>query len=158
MANLRKMKGATPGTAKPVRATLADLLVSLRHETSLSPTRLRDLHSAVKRIAGLLGEELGAIPLDLQAISTKLASVNPIAASISAKTFANLRSAFLTAVKVSGLKPVQRSIKIELSPAWANMVPQLSGKRAHLGLSRFVPRAGQADRCEAIAVQLSRRC
>ena len=70
-------------------------------------------------------------------ISAKLASVNPIAVGVSAKTLANLRSGFLTAVKVSGLKLVQRSAETQLSPAWTGLMAQLSGKRAHLGLSRI---------------------
>jgi integrase len=132
MSKKRKTKGSVTDAAN-----LADLFISLQHETSLSATRLRDLQSAVKRVASLLGQEAAAIPLDLPAISAKLAEFNPVAVGISAKTFANLRSGFLTALKVSGLKPVQRSIKTELSPAWANLMAQLLGKRAHLGLSRF---------------------
>jgi len=100
-------------------------------------SRLRDLQSAVKRVAELLGQEPGAIPLDLPAISTKLKTVNPIAVGVSAKTLANVRSGFLTAVKVSGLKTVQRLAKTPLSPVWDRLMAQLSGKRALLGLSRF---------------------
>jgi hypothetical protein len=127
-----RTKPSNRGAAKPATSTLAEVLISLGQETSISPTRMRDLQSAVKRVAELLGQEPGAVPLDLPAISTKLASVNPIAVGVSAKTLANLRSGFLTAVKVSGLKLVQHSAKTPLSSA-----AQLSSKRAHLGLSRF---------------------
>ena len=137
MSTKRKMKPSTSGAAKPTTFTLADVVISLRQESSLSATRLRDLQSAVKRVADLLSEEPGAIPLDLPAISTKLASVNPIAVGVSAKTLANLRSGFLSAVKVSGLKPVQHSAKTPLSAAWVGLMARFSGKRAHLGLSSF---------------------
>src|SRR6266566_523553 len=79
MSMTRKTKGSPCGAAKPTTVTLVDVLIALEHETLLSATRLRDLHSAVKRVASLLGNEPAAIPLDLPAISTKLASVNPIA-------------------------------------------------------------------------------
>jgi hypothetical protein len=137
MTTKRNTNGSARGAGNPTTVTLADVLIALVHETSLSATRLRDLQSAVKRVASLLGDELGGIPLDLPAISARLAGVNPIAAGVSAKTFANLRPGFLTAVKVSGLRPVQRSAKTPLSPAWAGLMATLSGKRAHLGLSRF---------------------
>jgi hypothetical protein len=77
----------------------------------------------------------------LPAISAKLAEFNPVAVGISAKTFANLRSGFLTALKVSGLKPVQRSIKTELSPAWANLMAQLweSARISACRASRAMP-------------------
>jgi integrase len=137
VSSKRKTKPANSGAAKPTTFTLADVLISLAQETSLSATRLRDLQSAVKRVAELLGEDPAAVPLDLPAISVKLRSVNPIAVGVSAKTFANLRSNFLTAVRVSGLKPVQRSAKTPLSPGWARLMAKLSAKRAHIGLSRF---------------------
>ena len=98
MATKGKTRPSTGGAAKPTTLTLADVLISLAEENSLSDTRLRDLQSAVKRVAELLGQEPSAVPLDLPAISAKLASVNPIAAGVSAKTLANLRSGFLTAI------------------------------------------------------------
>ena len=130
MATIDKTKPSTGGAAKLTTLTLADVLISLAEETSLSDTRLR---SAVKRVAELLGQEPRAVPLDLPAISTKLARVNPIAVGVSAKTLTNLRSGFLTAVKVSGLKRVQHSAKTPLSAAWAGLMAQLSSQRAHLG-------------------------
>jgi hypothetical protein len=137
----RNTKGSPHAAAVSVPITLADVLIVLERAATISPTRLRDLRSAVQRVAGLLGEEPAGIALDLPAISARLAGVNPIAAGVSAKTLANLRSGFLTAVKVSGLKPVQRSAKTPLSPAWAALMAQLSGKRVHLGLSRFARHA-----------------
>src|SRR4051812_21050151 len=96
----RSTKGSPRGAAISTTVTLADLLIALEHAATIPATRLRDLRSAVQRVAGLLGEEPARIPLDLPAISGKLASVNPIAVGVSAKTLANLRSGFLTAVKV----------------------------------------------------------
>jgi integrase len=125
------------GATKSASATLADVIVTLKQDATIPSIRLRDLRSAVQRVAGLLGEDPARVPLDLPAISTKLASVSPIAVGIGAKTLSNVRSNFLTAVKLSGLKPVQRSTKTPFSPAWARLMGQLSGKRAHLGLSRF---------------------
>jgi hypothetical protein len=85
----------------------------------------------------LLAEEPAHIPLDLPAISARLGAVNPVAAGLTPKTVANLRSDLLAAVKASGLKPVERSAKTPLSAAWSNLMAQLSDKRAHIGLSRL---------------------
>jgi integrase len=143
----RKTKSSTRSAAPPATVTLADVLISLEKATSLSATKSRDLHSAVKRVAALFGDEPGAITLDLPAISAGLSSVNPVAVGIGTKTLANLRSGFLTAVKVSGLKPVQRSAKALFSTAWASLMSRLADKRAHLGLSRFAHYAS-ANRIE----------
>ncbi len=132
-----KPKGSTHSADKPTTTTLADLLVSLQHETSFAASRARDLRSAVRRVADLLEQKPAGIPLDLPASSAKLAAINPVAKSMTGKTLSNIRSGFLTAVKVSGLKPVQRSTKNELNPAWTKLMAQLLGKRVHLGLSRF---------------------
>ena len=40
-------------------------------------------------------------------------------------------------MKISGLKPVQRSARTPLSPAWKELFAGLSGRREHLGLSRL---------------------
>lgn len=124
-------------TTKPPAATLADLLRVLNKDTSVPATRMRDLRSAVERVAEILGQEPANIMLDLPVISGRLSGVNPIMVGISAKTMANIRSGFLTAVKLSGLMSVQRQAAAALSPPWPGLMAQLSGKRAHLGLSRF---------------------
>jgi len=117
--------------------TLADVPVALKEVDAIPATRLRDLCSCVQRVAALLGKDPAAIELALPAISVMLATVNPVAAGMSAKTLANLRSGFLSAVKLSGLHPVQRLAGTPLSPAWAALMTRLPGKRAQFGLSRL---------------------
>jgi integrase len=122
-------------TAAP--ATLAEVLVGLERRGHLSTTRLRDLRSAVKRVAILLGNEPAGIPLDIGAISARLAAVNPVAVGMTAKRFANIRSDFLAAVRSSGVRSLKREVKKALSPAWVDLFKRLSGRRAHIGLSRL---------------------
>ena len=110
---------------------------ALEREGKLTATRRRDLVSAVKRVAILLGNEPAAIPLDMAAISARLAAVNPVAVGLTGKPFANIRSDFLAAVKASGLMPVDTERKSPLSPAWVDLFARLSGRRAHIGLSRL---------------------
>jgi integrase len=132
-------------SAAPRRAvpkTLADVLAALEQRAqdgNFLATHLRDLASAVKRVAVLLGDEPAAIALDMPAISARLAVVNPVAAGLTAKTFANIRSNFLTAVRASCLMPVKVKSPGNpvLSPAWVDLFARLSGRRAHIGLSRL---------------------
>ena len=79
----------------------------------------------------------------MPAISAKLAKLSPAAAGVSTKTFHNLRSDFLAAVKASGLHSAQRSARAPLSPAWQALLQELSTRRAHLGLSRFARYASE---------------
>jgi len=115
--------------------TLATMLIALERPHTLSATRLRDLRSAVKRVADLLGDEPAGIAFDMEAISTRLGAISPLAVGMTVKRFANIRSDFLAAVKAIGVKPV--TDKKTLSPAWAELFERLSGRRAHNGLSRL---------------------
>ncbi len=118
-------------------ATLASVTAALERAGKLSPTRLRDLRSAVKRVAILLKQKPGAISLDMEAISSGLGAVSPAAVGLTAKRFANIRSDFVAAVKASGVALANTGLKSPLSPAWANLFAGLKGRRDHIGLSRF---------------------
>jgi integrase len=117
-------------------ATLADVLAALEGQKRVSDTQRRDLRSSVKRVAKWLGDDPAHLLLDLPAISAKLAN-SAITAGLNSKTVSNIRCNFLTAVKASGLKPVQRLAKTPLSPAWKKLTDELSVRRAHIGLSRL---------------------
>jgi integrase len=133
-----KPKRKTPiGDAETtVTITLQDLLNAVEGPNALSAIRRRDLRSSIKRVALLVDDDPARIPLDLRAISAKLASVNPVAAGLTSKSFSNIRSNFLAAVKLSGLR--QRPARTPLSPAWAELFENhLSARRAHIGLSRL---------------------
>ena len=134
-----KPKMKTPmGDAKTtITITLQHVLNAVEGREGLSAIRRRDLRSAVTRVASLLGDEPARIPLDLPAISAKLATVSPVAAGLTSKTFSNIRSDFIAAAKVSGLKPIKRLARTPLSPAWDKLFASLSTRRAHIGLSRL---------------------
>src|SRR5450759_1929908 len=109
-------------------ASLADLERALQKNELLSATRRRDLRSAVARVAALLGDEPGHLPLDLAIIAAKLTAINPVAAGLTPKTLSNIRSDLLAAVRASGLQPVVVSSKAGLSPPWADLLAKLPGK------------------------------
>ena len=116
---------------------LSDVLVALESHKGFSETRLRDLRSSIKRVAALLGDDPARVALDLPAISAKLATINPVAAGLSIKSFSNIRSDFMAAVKASKLKSVQRSAKTPLSAAWNKLMADISTRREQIGLSRL---------------------
>jgi integrase len=137
MTKKPKRKAPIQGTETIIPVTLRDVLNTVEGRDTLSATRRRDLRSSIKRVALLVGDDPARIPLDLRTISAKLATVSPAAAGLTSKTFSNIRSDFIAAVKVSGLKPVQRPARTPLSPAWKKLYTGLSGRRAQLGLSRL---------------------
>jgi hypothetical protein len=122
--------------------TLATVDQRLRDATDLSPTRRRDLRSAVARVAALLEERPENLPLDLTLIASRLKTVNAVAAGMTAKRLSNIRSDFMAAVRVSGLQPVPP--KAGLSAEWTDLMAKVPGKRARIGLSRLAHFASAA--------------
>ena len=116
--------------------TLATVLKALDQSAVLSPTRRRDLRSGVSRVAELLGNEPPAIQLVMENIQAGLAAVNPVAVGMTPKRLTNVRSDFLAAVRASGVIPITLDSKAALSPAWTDLLQNLS-KRHHLGLLRL---------------------
>src|ERR1700738_3432416 len=137
MTKKPKTKAAIQGAETITPVTLRDLLNAVEERDALSATRRRDLRSSIKRVALLVGDDPARIALDLRTISAKLATVSPAAAGLTNKTLSNIRSDFICAVKASGLKPIQRPARTPLSSAWKKLFTGLSGRRAHLGLSRL---------------------
>ena len=79
MTRISRSEAPAPG-AKAM--TLATVLAALEQPAGLSTTRLRDLRSAVTRVADLLGDEPAGVPLDIGAIGFKLGAISPVAASM----------------------------------------------------------------------------
>ena len=138
---MTSQKGPIPARS-PV-ATLGDVLAAVGTQQDLSETRRRDLRSAVNRVAALLGDAPERIPLVMPSISARLAKLSAAAAGVSTKTFHNLRSDFLAAVKASGLHSAKRRARAPLSPPWQALLQELSTRRAHLGLSRLARYASE---------------
>ena len=120
--------------ANPPR-TLTDLLAGLQRNKRLSARRRRRRRSVVFRVARLLGDEPGAIVVD--SIGARLATINPVAAGITAKTLANIRSELLGAMEDSGVLPVKAAAGKALSPAWITLFERQLGQRVRIGLSRL---------------------
>jgi hypothetical protein len=130
----KDQRGNVSGLPLP---SLATVLSALDRASGLSETRVRDLRSAVRRTAELLGNAPAAIPLAMDKIQAALSAVNPIALGMTLKRFTNLRSDFAAAVKASGLIPLTANPRAELSPEWIELFDRVSERRAHLGLSRL---------------------
>ena len=139
------VKGDARAAGRPAAApaTLEAVLDALERRRDLAANRLRDLRSAVTRVAKLLGAAPSHIPLELPVLSAKLAAINPVAAGLTAKTFSNIRSDFLAAVNASGLKQPRSLGKGALSPGWARLLERLPKRRAGIGLSRLARHASR---------------
>jgi integrase len=143
--NPTAIKGGAKAAVRPeaAPATLKAVLDALEGRRDLAANRLRDLRSAVTRVAKLLNDAPGHIPLELPALSAKLAAINPAAAGLTAKTFSNIRSDFPAAVNASGLKQLRSPGKGALRPGWTRLLHRLAKRRGGIGLSRLARHASR---------------
>jgi integrase len=135
------MKIESPPQATSL-VTLQTVLERVRAHKRLSPTRKRDLCSAVTSVAKLIGKPPAAIPLDLEVIRQALDSIRPARARISAKRWANLRSDLVAAIAASGLRPMLRTAGLELDDEWSRLLATTEPRIRH-GLSRLARWASQ---------------
>ena len=134
---VRRPEGAKiKETAAP--QTLDGVIVRLGDLTELSPTRRRDLVSAVRRMAGILGRTAAQTPARLSELKPALARIHPeqLDPPIANKTWTNLRSNFLMALRVTGAS--QGAARSPLEAPWAELYEALPESRLTGGLSRFV--------------------
>ena len=133
-----------PLPAKRAKApTLGDVRAAVAASADLSAVRVRDFVSAIACFGTLVGEEPEFIPLDLTAIAARLGAVNPVAAGISPKRLANIRSDLLAAIAASGLTPASPA-RQELTKSWKALRGKLKTKRHRIGTSRLAQYASTA--------------
>ena len=141
------MSNHQPGHPQPCGGERMPLLLSIRqasYELGIGRTNTYELIACGKLKTVKIGRRR-FVPrqavaefvasLSLSAIAAKLGAVNPRAAGLSDKTFANIRSDFLAAVKASVLKPIGYKARTQLSPAWRELLASVPQRRAHISAS-----------------------
>ncbi|MDZ4736871.1 MAG: site-specific integrase [Rhodospirillaceae bacterium] len=116
--------------------SLADLVARLTADETLPPARRRDLASSLRRLAQLLDRDLSALPADLPGLRGAIGRINPAQYGISRKTWSNIRSNTLAALRLYGSSSAP-SRKSPLSDEWQALQHRLPDKRFRNGLSRF---------------------
>ena len=118
--------------------SLHDVLVTLESNTSIPGTRKRDLRSAIHRFASQLRSTPAQIPANLQRIEQLIHNIHPAQHGMSIKTFQNIKSNLLAALKIfrANGRPVRTRQK--LSTSWQRLYDQIPTKRIKHGLSRFI--------------------
>ena len=115
--------------------TLADVLAALEVDTGLGANRRRDLRSALQCIARMTGKPLDRLPAELSLLRPMLNEIHPVAHGISPKTFANLRSNFMAAVRHAGIVEARPQV---LTPVWQALHAALPTTRLRHGLTRYL--------------------
>lgn len=119
----------------------SDLIHRIAEDHELPATRRRDLASGLRRVAKALGLSPENVPCDARWLQPRLATINPIAVGLTAKSWTNAVSDARSAMaRFDRLKPRANRRK-QLLPEWRALWDQLEqsgevGTRA--GLSSFM--------------------
>jgi hypothetical protein len=113
--------------------TLADLIARHEQDASLTPSRRRDLKSAVLRMSEITGVDPRITPASLRFMRPLINAVRPAKYQLTPKSWSNLRSNFRAAV----VQPAPRQPR-RLDIEWARLRAALPTRRMKKGLSRFI--------------------
>jgi integrase len=113
--------------------TLGDIVLRLKDDPFLGPTRRRDLISAVLRVSKIVNIDPNATPASLPYMRPLIKKVWPAKHGLRPKTWRNLRSNFRSALQ-QVLPPLPRRI----DPEWEKLRSRLPDQRMKAGLSRFI--------------------
>jgi len=113
--------------------TLADVIARHEQDASLTPSRRRDLKSAVLRMSEITGVDPRITPASLRFMRPRINAVRPAKYHLTPKTWSNLRSNFRAAV----VQPAPRQPR-RPDIEWARLRAALPTRRIKKGLSRII--------------------
>ena len=127
--------------------SLADVRERLEAAPNLSPTRRRDLRSAITSIARLIDRRPEETPANINWLHIRLRRVAPAAKGISKKRFANIKSDALKALELTGCSRERSDWLKPSSPAWQKLLDSVPDKHDRWKLSQL------AQYCSALGAE-----
>jgi len=119
---------------------MIDSILAMGH---LPTQRRKDLCSALRRAAGLIGLPPADIPADAQDISRRLKLFTPAGAGVSPGRWQNIKALITAAFELTGAKVVRRRpLHERLPPVWADLLQRLDSGYERARLSRLASYCG----------------
>jgi len=100
---------------------LSELASKLATDKKVSPTRVRNMISGLRRVAKALGMPLSDVPADPRWLQPRLEKVAPAAVGLSLKGWQNLVSDARSAMAHFGIVSKRHSHIDALTPAWRSL-------------------------------------
>jgi integrase len=127
----------SPATSQPDILTMADILDLVSAEGSLSPTRRRDLTSAINRFCQMLGRDPALMRCDFQVVKSAFETLHPAQVGVSRKTLQTLKSNVLAALRHATGNNGRVTNRQKLNPVWQERMNRLPNRRFRTALSRL---------------------
>ena len=128
---------STKTTSLSPAKTLDEVVVRIIAMEDLSRQRRRDLCSAVRKVAGLLGRSPRDVAVDIGAISRQIARFTPAMAGMTASRWKNVRSLLGAALQLTGAKVLRRRRVELLPPVWRELLDRVPDRFHRTRLCRL---------------------
>lgn len=117
--------------------TLADVIDRLSQDGGLEPQTVREMISAVNTVARFAQLPTTSVIVDIPSLRDLLDTVQPRRFNMSARRFGNVRSLFVRALVQAQASVEPLRLGAPLSPAWADLMTNLSSPNDQNALTRF---------------------
>lgn len=136
----------SPFVAKDARM-LDSVMAQLSGMEDLSPTRCRDLKSALNSLARMIGRSPGEIPANINWLYIRVRKIIPAQHSITKKRLANIKSDALKALELTGCSRKRSDWLAPVSPGWSDLLGKIENKHDLWKLTQL------AQFCSALSVE-----
>jgi len=117
--------------------TFEDVIEFIQTMNKLSKSRRRDLISALRSMAKFFDLRPGEVPANANWLRQRLRQFHPKQAGIGDKYFANVKSAILAALKLTGANNKKTAWQPPMNDAFKNLYDQIPDRLLGYKLSRF---------------------
>jgi integrase len=132
------LDSGSPAIERPAVVTIADVLVRIEADARLTEKKKAEMRSALNVTCRALGAHPSLTQAEPRLLRPKLAKLTPAMVGVKPRTWANIKSLTLKALKHAGLKSMAGRSREPLSPSWEALRSLLPDKHWQSGLSRFM--------------------
>jgi integrase len=116
---------------------MAIILERVDDPGNLSPTKRRDLKSAIRSFCRLIGKDPAIVPANINWLHVRIRRVSPAAHHITKKRLANIKSDVLKALELTGCSRQRSDWLRQPSPEWQSLLDKITIKQDRWKLSQF---------------------
>lgn len=116
---------------------MAIILVRIDDFGNLSPTKRRDLKSAIRSFCRLIGKDPASVPANINWLHIRIRRVVPATHNITKKRLANIKSDVLKALELTGCSRERSDWLRQPSPEWQGLLRRVAIKHDRWKLSQF---------------------
>lgn len=126
---------------------LDSVMTQLSGMEDLSPTRCRDLKSALNSLARMIGRSPAEIPANINWLYIRVRKIIPAQHNITKKRLANIKSDALKALELTGCSRKRSDWLAPVSPGWSDLLGKIENKHDLWKLTQL------AQFCSALSME-----